>query len=181
LRAQIAPKPAELYDLPVLIDLNLIAGKDVAGFWNALHLEDLNLDNPAIVIAANPGNPFRGTPDKFGERIHRPLSELNTSLLVLCHVKSPRTVSLFRLQEPLDQLLFEAISFIIIDETGFSPSLDIIKSLLQGRWIQPLALSFLPNLLGNPSNAPDRGKRPGKKTGDQAHTGSPASSVSTNA
>src|SRR5215218_528563 len=66
LRTHIAPKPPELYDLPVFVDINLIAGEHVARFWNALHLKDLNLDNPPIVIASNPRNPFRGTSDKLG-------------------------------------------------------------------------------------------------------------------
>jgi hypothetical protein len=90
------------------------------------------------------------------------------------------TVPPFRFEKPIDQLIFEAISFIIIDEAGFSASLDIVKSRLYRCRIHPLALSFLPYLLSNPGNAPYRGERPRKKTSDQAHTGSPANSVSTN-
>jgi hypothetical protein len=91
-----------------------------------------------------------------------------------------QTVRLFRFQESLDQLLFEAISVSIVDQAGFSTGLDIVKSFLQGRWIHPLPLSLLPDLLSNPRNAPHRRERQGKKAGDQAHIGSPASSPSTN-
>ena len=38
LGAQIAPKPMELYDLPVIVDLNLVACEHVTRFRNALNL-----------------------------------------------------------------------------------------------------------------------------------------------
>ena len=78
LRAHIAPKPTELYDLPVIVDLDLVGCEHVARLGDALHLEDLHLDNPPILIASNPGNPLCGTSDKLAERIHRPARELNT-------------------------------------------------------------------------------------------------------
>src|SRR5215217_8162417 len=55
LRAQIAPQPMELYDFPVVVDLDLIACEHVTGFWNAFHLQDLDLHDPAVVVASNPG------------------------------------------------------------------------------------------------------------------------------
>jgi hypothetical protein len=78
LRAQIAPKPTEFYDFPVIVDLDLIACEHVTRLGDALHLEDLHLDNPPIFIASNPGDPLCGTSDKLAECIHRPTSELNT-------------------------------------------------------------------------------------------------------
>src|SRR3954452_5031971 len=89
LGAQITPNPTELYDLAIVVNLDLVAGKHVAGFWNPLHLEDFHLDNPAILIPSNPGNPFCGAPDKLGESIHRLASELNTSIVIICHVIHP--------------------------------------------------------------------------------------------
>jgi hypothetical protein len=41
-----------------------------------------------------------------------------------------RTVPPFRFKKPIDQLIFETIGFIIIDEAGFSASLDVVKSLV---------------------------------------------------
>jgi hypothetical protein len=91
-----------------------------------------------------------------------------------------RTVQLFRGEKSLNQLVFEAISFRIIDQAGFSASLDIGKGFLHRGRVHPLALSFLPHLLSNPRNASDWGEWPCKKASDQAHTGSPASSPSMN-
>jgi hypothetical protein len=66
LRAQIAPKPTKLYDLPVIVDLDLVACEYVTRFRNALHFEDFHLDNPPIVIASNPSNTFCRTTDELG-------------------------------------------------------------------------------------------------------------------
>jgi hypothetical protein len=91
-----------------------------------------------------------------------------------------RTIQLFGFEKPCNQVVFEAIGFGIIDEARFSASLDIGKGILQRSRIIPLALSFLLHLLSNPSHAPDWGERQREQAGDQAHTGSPVNSTSTN-
>jgi hypothetical protein len=55
-----------------------------------------------------------------------------------------RIVWLFGVEKSFNQVVFEAVSFGIVDQAGFSASLDIGKGLLQRRRIQPLPLSFLP-------------------------------------
>jgi hypothetical protein len=179
LRAQIAPKPTELYDLPVVVDLDPVGCQHVTRFRNALHLEDLHLDNPAIVIASDPGDSFCRTADELGKGMHRPPRELSTPVMVVRHVNHSN-LRLFRSEKPLDQLVFEAISFSIVDQAGFPASLDIGKGPLQRRGIPPLALGFLPHLLSNPCSARRRRERQRKNAGDQAHTDSPASWPSTN-
>jgi hypothetical protein len=67
-----------------------------------------------------------------------------------------RIVWLFRRKKSLNQLIFEAISFRIIDQAGFSAGLDISKSILNRCRIHPLPLGFLPHLFSNPGNAPHR-------------------------
>jgi hypothetical protein len=76
----------ELDDLAILVEFDRVAGEHITRLRNPLHLKDLDLDNPAVVIASDSGNPFRGAPDKLGEGIHRAPSELNTTLVVLRHV-----------------------------------------------------------------------------------------------
>jgi hypothetical protein len=76
----------ELDDLAILIEFDLVAGEHITCLRNPLHLKDLDLDNPAVIIASDSGNPFRGAPDELGEGIHRAPSELNTTLVVLRHV-----------------------------------------------------------------------------------------------
>jgi len=76
----------ELNDLAILVEFDSVAGEHITRLRNPLHLKDLDLDNPAVVIASDSGNPFCRAPDKLGEGIHRPPSELNTTLVVLRHV-----------------------------------------------------------------------------------------------
>jgi hypothetical protein len=91
-----------------------------------------------------------------------------------------RTIQLFGFEKPRNQVVFEAIGFGIIDDAGFSASLDIGKGILQRSRIIPLVLSFLRHLLSNPSHASDWRERQREQAGDQAHAGSPVNSTSTN-
>jgi hypothetical protein len=77
-----------------------------------------------------------------------------------------RIVGLFGGEESVNQLIFEAVGFGIIDQAGFSACLDIGKGLLHGGRIQPLPLSFLSHLLSNPRHASHRGEWPGQQTSD---------------
>jgi hypothetical protein len=112
--------------------------------------------------------------------MHRPPRELNTPVVVVVRHVNHSNLRLFRSEKPLDQLVFEAISFSIVDQAGFSASLDIGKGPLERRRIPPLALGFLPHLLSNPCSAPPRRERQRKNAGDQTHADSPASWPSTN-
>jgi hypothetical protein len=113
--AQIAPKPPKLYDFPVVVDLDFVACEHVAGFWNALHFEDLNLDNPAILVAPNSRNPFCGDTRRARPGYPLPGERIEHLRWWLCAMSITRIIGLLRRKKSLNQLVFEAISFSIVD------------------------------------------------------------------